>query len=137
MTDTGPTLSFPIIGVGPHYEGQHIWLPQLVVEAARRGEGTIKNKTFVNCFMEGPAVLLPIGGCQFDGCNMGDTMGDARNLLLAPVSPQKVTGSVPFEDCVFINCRFERVGFTGASSFLDELALMLGGATADTLHPKA
>lgn len=127
MTDTNGTISFPMIGTGPRYEGQHIWLPQLVVEAARRGEPAIKGKTFVDCFLEGPAVLLPIAGCQFDGCNMGDIMGDARNLLLAPVSPQKVTGTVPFEQCSFINCRFEKVGFTGTPSFLDQIAAMLGG----------
>jgi uncharacterized protein YjbI with pentapeptide repeats len=119
-----------LIGVGPAYEGVHIWLPQLVLEAAQRGEAVIENKTFTNCFMEGPAVLLAVGGCSFDGCNMGDAMGDARNLLLQPVGPQKVTGTVTFQNCRFVNCRFLRVGFTGAPEFLANIQQVLGGAAA-------
>ena len=127
MSDTD-VLTFPALGSGPAYTSAHIWLPQLAVEAARRGEPIIEGKTFTDCFMEGPAVLLPITGCRFDGCNLGETMGDPRNLLLQPLGAQKVTGAVPFRDCAFINCRFLRVGFTGAPAFLEDLERTLGGA---------
>src|SRR5690606_2018840 len=112
------------------YKSAHIWLPQLVVEAARRGEAIIEGKTFTDCFMEGPAVLLPVSDCRFEGCGLGETMGDPRNLLLQPLGPQKVTGAVPFRNCAFINCRFQRVGFTGAAAFLQEMQRSLGGAPA-------
>ena len=128
MNVTDNTLSFPIIGPGPRYEKSHIWLPQLVVEAAQRGEAQIRGKTFVGCFFEGPAVLLPLGDTKFDGCNMGDAMGDTRNLILTPRGPQKVTGAVPFQDCTFTNCHFLHVGFTGAPAFLDGMLKALGGA---------
>lgn len=121
-------IKLPMIGAGPSYEGAHIWLPQLVLEAARRGEEAIIGKTFQNCFLEGPAVLLPVAGCSFDGCNMGDVMGDVRNILLQPVGPQKVTGTVAFRDCKFINCRFLRVGFTGSPDFLKQVEQRLGGS---------
>ena len=123
------TVKLPLIGPGPVYEGVYIWLPQLAIEGAKRDEADIAGKTFRNCFLEGPAVLLPVVGCSFDGCNMGDVMGDVRNLLLQPVGPQKVTGTVAFRDCKFINCRFLRVGFTGSPAFLAELEQVLGGAT--------
>ncbi|KDP93822.1 hypothetical protein ER13_15990 [Brevundimonas sp. EAKA] len=123
-------LKLPLIGVGPAYEGVQIWLPQLILEAAQRGEAVITGKTFRNCFLEGPAVLLAVGGCRFDNCNMGDAMGDTRNLLLAPVGPQKVTGTVTFSDCSFVDCRFLRVGFTGAPEFLANIQQVLGGAAA-------
>ena len=97
---------------------------------AQRGEAMIAGKTFRDCFLEGPAVLLAVGGCSFDGCNMGDAMGDTRNLLLAPVGPQKVTGTVTFSDCSFVDCRFLRVGFTGAPEFLANIQQVLGGAAA-------
>ena len=123
------TLQLPLIGPGPRYDGVHIWLPQLVLEAAQRRESVIENKTFHNCFIEGPAVLLAMGGCTFDDCNLGDAMGDARNLLLAPRGPQKVTGAVPFMGCAFTSCRFLRIGFTGAPEFLDNIQQVLEGAS--------
>ncbi|MFN3536100.1 MAG: hypothetical protein ACK4Y4_01480 [Brevundimonas sp.] len=122
-------LNLPLVGPGPVHEGVHIWLPQLVIESAQRGEADIAGRTFRDCFMEGPAVLLALGGCTFDGCNMGDAMGDPRNLLLAPRGAQKVTGAVPFRECAFINCRFLRVGFTGAPEFLDNIQQVLEGAS--------
>ena len=75
-------------------------------------------------------MLLAVGGCSFDGCNMGDAMGDPRNLLLQPVGPEKVTGTVAFQDCSFVNCRFLRVGFTGAPEFLTNIQQVLGGVPA-------
>lgn len=127
MTFTDDTLSLPLIGPGPEYVSRHIWLPQLVIEAAQRGETVIEGKTFTDCRFEGPAVLLPVYGCRFDGCNMGDTMGDARNLMLNPMGPQKVTGVIAFKDCAFVNSYFLRVGFTGQTAFLNELVTMLDG----------
>jgi hypothetical protein len=61
---------------------------------------------------------------------MGDAMGDPRNLLLQPVGPEKVTGTVAFQDCSFVNCRFLRVGFTGAPEFLTNIQQVLGGVPA-------
>ena len=125
MTENMNTLSFSKIGVGPSYTSLHIWLPQLIAESALRGEGVIEKRSFKDCILEGPAVLLPVSGCRFDACNIGDSMGDARNLLLAPLGPQKVTGVIPFKDCTFTNCSFLRVGFTGAPEFLEEMTRVL------------
>lgn len=127
MTEAKNTLNFAAIGPGPSYEKVHIWLPQLIAEAALRGEGAIEGRTFTDCVLEGPAVLLAIAGCHFGGCNMGDSMGDARNLLLTPMGPTKVTGVIGFKDCKFINCSFLRVGFTGAPQFLSDLIAQLDG----------
>ena len=126
MTDTPITLE--ALGPGPTYVGKNVWLPQLFMETARAGLPVIENRRFENCLMEGPAVLLPLEGCNFDGCNMGDAHGDPRNLMLQPVGPQRVTGAIPFKDCKFINCRFLGVGFTGTKAYLDEMVSALGGA---------
>lgn len=126
MTDN-TDIVIPAIGAGPNYEGLNIFLPALAIEAARRGEAVIEGKTFTNCMIEGPAVLLPLGACNFDGCNMGDAQGDIRNLLLQPLGPQKVTGTVAFKDCQFINCQFIRVGFTGTPDFLAQVQTVLTG----------
>jgi len=118
MTNAQDIISFQRIGEGPVYDKAQIWLPQLVAEAMGAGLSTIRGKTFVDCRLEGPAVVMPVGGCSFDACDMGFTSGDIRNLLLSPVGPQKVTGVIAFEACTFLRCKFHAVGFTGAPDFL-------------------
>lgn len=129
MTDATNTAAEPItlepLGAGPDYVGKGVWLPQLFMETARTGTMVIENRRFENCLIEGPAVLLPIEGCNFDGCDLGDAHGDPRNLMLAPQGPQRVTGPIPFKNCQFINCRFVGVGFTGTPAFLDNMAKAL------------
>ena len=131
MTDTSPLPPLTALGAGPVYQDMHIWLPQLFAEHARAGLTVIEGKTFANCRFEGPAVLLPMAGNSFDNCNMGTSGGDIRNLLLAPVGAQKVVGVIPFKDCVFSNCAFYMVGFTGSSEFLKHFDKAVGGTRSD------
>lgn len=130
MTDaTNTAAAEPIVlellGPGPDYANKTVWLPQLFMETARAGTMVIEGRRFENCLIEGPAVLLPLEGCNFDGCNMGDAHGDPRNLMLSPQGPQRVTGPIPFKNCQFINCNFLGVGFTGSPAFLDNMAKAL------------
>ena len=81
----------------------------------------IRDKRFVNCVIEGPAIMLPVKGCRFDGCDFGDARGDMRNLLVRPLSPTRITGAIAVEDCVFETCRFFAVGFTGSEPFLESM----------------
>ena len=80
-------------------------------------------------FTVSSSMIIVVRSAEAGGGIGGDVMGDVRNLLLQPVGPQKVTGTVAFRDCKFINCRFLRVGFTGSPAFLAELEQVLGGAT--------
>ncbi|MNT72560.1 hypothetical protein D3C72_2111750 [compost metagenome] len=100
------------------------------METSRTGVFAIENRTFIDCLIEGPAVLLAVEGCNFDGCNMGEAHGDPRNLMLAPQGAQRVTGPIPFKNCQFINCRFLGVGFTGSAAFIETMVSALGGAPA-------
>ncbi|PZO06000.1 MAG: hypothetical protein DCF29_06625 [Alphaproteobacteria bacterium] len=128
MTD--PTHLPPLkpIGPGPTYENVHIWLPQLYAETARGGASAIENRVFSGVRFEGPAVILPIRGCTFENCNMGDASGDIRNMLFIPAAPQKVTGAIPLVNCTFRNCAFFAVGFTGSADFLRQFQDMVAGA---------
>jgi len=126
MTDTPSTITYRSSGVGPVYQKTDIWLPLLIAEAMRRGENMIVGKTFIDCRLEGPAVIIPVSGCQFDACDMGYSSGDPRNLLLAPAGPDKVTGAIAFKDCTFTRCNFFAVGFTGAPEFLQNFAATVG-----------
>ncbi len=125
-----PLPALTLIGPGPVYEDVSIWLPQLFAEHARTGSSIIEGKTFVRCRFEGPAVLLPVSGCSFSGCNMGEAGGDTRNLLLSPIGPQKVVGVMPFKDCVFRDSAFFMVGFTGTPDFLAQFQATVGGPAA-------
>ena len=130
MTDVTAPITLELLGPGPEYKAVAVWLPQLFMETSRAGAPIVENRTFIDCLIEGPGVLLPLEGCHFDGCNMGDAQGDPRNLLLQPAGPQRVTGAVPLKHCTFINCRFLGVGFTGSKAYLDEMTAALGGAPA-------
>ncbi|MET4684033.1 hypothetical protein [Brevundimonas faecalis] len=136
MTDATNAAAEPItlelLGPGPDYVNKSVWLPQLFMETARAGSMIVENRRFENCLIEGPAVLLPVEGCNFDGCNMGDAHGDPRNLMLAPQGAQRVTGPIPFKNCQFINCRFLGVGFTGSPAFLDNMAQALAAPQSGT-----
>lgn len=81
----------------------------------------ITGRTFRRCRLQGPAVLLASSGVQFDNTNFGDGKGDIRNLLLRPMGDHAF-GTVPMRDCVFDNCEFYNVGFTGPQSFLDMMS---------------
>lgn len=120
-------LTLEPIGPGPTHTRISIWLPQLLLEVMRAGAPAIENRRFEGCLFEGPAVVLPIEGCEFDGCDLGDTKGDPRSLMLAPQSLSRVVGPIPFRNCQFINCRFVGVGFTGTPAFLDSMAEAISG----------
>ena len=85
------------------------------------GIRTITGRTFRNCRIEGPAVMLVLDKVNFDATNFGPNGGDVRNLVLRPASPTSVIGTIPVEDCQFINCEFFGLGFTGPAQFLDQL----------------
>jgi hypothetical protein len=130
MTDPVHLPPLTPIGPGPTYQDVHIWLPQLYAETARGGMRAIENRTFIRVRFEGPAVILPIGGSTFEDCNMGESGGDVRNMLFAPVGGKKVVGVVPFVNCIFRQCAFSTVGFTGSPDFLQQFQDMVGGPKA-------
>ena len=101
------------------FNKQAIWLPLLAVQHQNGGQPIIKGKVFKDCLFEGPAMMVPVNNCRFDGCNMG-AVRDPKSLFYTPQGPVLV-GAVPFEDCEFINCRFSQIAFTGHPDFLQGL----------------
>ena len=95
-----------------------LWLPELIRSSLGSGSNLIQGRTFTNCLLQGPAVLLALQGVEFDGCNMGYDGGDVRNLVLRPAGPSQVIGAIPFQNCRFKDSDFFAVGFTGAEPFL-------------------
>jgi hypothetical protein len=105
------------------FQDANVWLPDLMLACLRAGQPIIRGRTFNNCLLYGPAVLLGLSGIDLDSCNLGYSGGDIRNLALRPVSPNSVIGALPFQDCRFFECDFDMVGFTGAEPFVQ---LILG-----------
>lgn len=111
------------------FEEMIVPLYMLYRQVAAKGEGAIRGKVFRNCRIDGPSVMLALGGNAFDGCHFGDTDGDVDALLLKPVSARSVTGAIPVSGCRFEACNFFAIGFTGTDDFLQEL-----GAAVKTAH---
>jgi hypothetical protein len=101
------------------FEGVALSLVDLHRGVLRAGQAIITGRTFRNCRIEGPAVMLALGGVTFDGTDFGYTKGDIRNIVLFPASPNSVIGAIPVQDCIFKNCQFFALGFTGSPEFTD------------------
>ena len=118
---------------GPEFRDLNIWLPELFrLTLLRTRTNVLRDMTFHNCMLEGPAVMVALGGVQLEACNVGDSRGDMRNLLLRPLSADTVTGAIAFENCRFVDCDFYAVGFTGPETFLQELLLIPTPAAAES-----
>lgn len=86
------------------------------------GQMFITMKTFRNCRLLGPAVMLPVQGCSFDRCDFGDSQGDMNRMLFKPLSPEHVTGGIVIANSKFFDCTFYAVGFAGDDAFLKVMA---------------
>ncbi len=111
MTQAGP---------GVHYSNTMIHISQLAVTS-----DVIKDATFTNCLVTGPAVLLPMAdthlrGCQWDGSPDG---------LFWPIETgrQSVIGAIALQGCTFEGCRFQRIGLAYLEN---DAARVLGGFRA-------
>lgn len=109
-----------------HFSGVALSLYDLYRERMRLGQSVLSGITFEDCRIEGPAVMLVVGGCNFDGVDFGFAGGDIRTLILRPASPSGVVGAIPVRDCTFRRGQLFGIGYTGGESFLNQL-LALGG----------
>ena len=102
--------------------GGHFALFDLYRANIQNGGGAIiEGRTFTDCFIEGPAVMLVLEGTHFEGVNFGPTGGDLRNILFRPMSGQRAIGAVPVRNCTFRNCQFHTLGITGSDDLLQML----------------
>lgn len=124
MTDTSNTSGGVPIALDlslSHFDGVAVSLIDLHRYGMAQGQAMISGKTFTNCRIEGPAVMAVVQGNNFDNTDFGYANGDIRNLVLLPASPNGVIGAIPVSDCVFRNCVFFAVGFTGPKAFTDQI----------------
>jgi uncharacterized protein YjbI with pentapeptide repeats len=103
------------------FEGAEISLYDLARACMADGKKSISDRTFRNCLITGPAVMLVLDNVQFNNTNFGQHGGDIRAVVLRPASPNQVVGVIPVTHCTFDGCQFLGLGFTGSDLFLDQL----------------
>lgn len=118
----GQTESREVDPLATEISGGHFALFDLYRANIQNGGGAIiEGRTFTDCFIEGPAVMLVLEGTHFEGVNFGPTGGDLRNILFRPMSGQRAIGAVPVRNCTFRNCQFHTLGITGSDDLLQML----------------
>ncbi|SFS31221.1 hypothetical protein [Brevundimonas viscosa] len=85
------------------------------------GGAVIEGRTFTDCTIEGPALMLVLEGTHFEGVNFGPTGGDMRGMLFRSLNGKTAIGAIPVRDCTFRNCQFFSLGITGADQLLNAL----------------
>ncbi len=118
MTDPTPS-SREIDPRAKEISGGHFALFDLYRANIQAGGGAmIEGRTFTDCFIEGPAVMLALEGNHFEGVNFGPTGGDLRNMLFRSMSGRMAIGAIPVRNCTFRNCQFHTLGITGNEELL-------------------
>lgn len=102
------------------FEKESLWLPLLAVHSLNAGQTAITAKTFTDCIIEGPAIVVALGTTTFQDCLMG-AVEDVNSMLFSPRGPRLV-GAIGLKDCSFIRCRFIQIGYTGSEPYLADMA---------------
>ena len=85
------------------------------------GPSTLEGRTFEDCVIEGPGLMLVLDGAHFDGVDFGPAGGDMRGMLFRSLNGTMAIGAIPVKNCIFRNCRFHNLGFTGNEDLLQTL----------------
>ena len=121
-TDQSPSRQVESREMDPlakEFTGGHFALFDLYRAQMQSGGGAIiEGRTFTDCHIEGPAVMLVLEGTHFESTSFGPTGGDMRNILFRPMSGLRAIGSIPVRNCTFRNCQFHTLGFTGSDDLL-------------------
>ena len=85
----------------------------------------LKDKTFQNCLIIGPAVLAPTSNNAFVLCQFGVLPSGVNSILLQSDSTMRI-GMIEVQNCKFIQCQFLGISFVGDAHFLDDLRKSAG-----------
>lgn len=114
-----------------HFKDESVYLPlfPLVLE-----DIYIRDRTFINCRIYGPAIITPIApndfNSTFSGCSI---QADDPDEWLWPASEERSSfmGIIGLEGCFFENCDFHRVGILVKERFYAESLRILRGQTRE------
>lgn len=128
MTDTNIALTEEQVLHAKGFNASQIWLPAMSLHLLRNGVHVIEGRTFTECQIDGPAVIMPVGGVKFNGCAMGLT-SDPMTLVLKTMSTH-AAGVIAVKDCTFERCRFNGIGFAGDADFAETFKTIMSQSGA-------
>jgi hypothetical protein len=111
----------PMDPLARDFAGGTFFLFDLYRASVQAGGGVhIENRTFTDCVIEGPALMLVQDGVHFASSNFGKTGGNMRNMLFQPMGDVGI-GAIPVRNCTFTRCQFNAIGITAGETFLQDL----------------
>lgn len=108
--------------------GTEVVMAQLVRDIVPEGPLVLCDLYFVGCLILGPAVLALLGTKQFYDCIFNIAESDIQSIRWPWDDDGIRLGAIGVRNCLFENCRFESIGFTGPSEMLDDLSGALSSA---------
>jgi hypothetical protein len=88
-----------------------VWLTDFVRESDR--PPIIRNKTFENCNVNGPAIVYAVGPTVYYGGSIAIRSLDDAYITVDPDPARQLIGIVGLDGCTFRDCRFAQIGFIG------------------------
>ena len=119
IAPSGGTAAYPLLKreelSDKHISKRTVYIADFAREVAGLSwnDAVIKDRIFEECYIVGPAVLVPMNTGDLTGHTfVGDDQWweESGNAFWAPTSdPVQLTGIVGLQDCVFRNCRYKRL----------------------------
>lgn len=99
-----------------------------VVELAKLAlnDPVIREVTFVNCTIVGPAVIVPQGNTTIRNCSWDAPSFDAVAWVISD-SRDQVVGAIALDSCTLTSCRMQGIGLAVPASRYDEMARGFAG----------
>ncbi|MDO8613729.1 MAG: hypothetical protein Q7R32_13060 [Dehalococcoidia bacterium] len=83
-----------------------------------REDLVIRDRTFEECEIFGPAVLIPLGAGVLQECSFE---GDPASVFWEiPSGRVAIAGAIGLQDCVFKRCKFRRIGLAGPPEAIEK-----------------
>jgi len=98
--------------------GLHIRIVDVAID------GCIEDRTFEDCSIYGPAILIHEGYADHRNCDYFAKVDDLHWLVKEEElqAAGERLGAIHVKNCVFIRCRFHNVGFVGTPSSLAQFS---------------
>lgn len=126
------TLRGPVVSgqIRQEYTRERVWLPGLA-----EPDGVIRNATFVECLLQGPAVLCGAGG-RNDHYDMRLVMGHPNSAFVEmPDGAARPDGVIGTKDCLFRGCTYHQVSLMGTRENVRQMRAAVGLTSGEGSEP--
>jgi hypothetical protein len=98
-----------------------------IVDLAEEIDPIIRGRTFEDCTIYGPAVVLPLDYITLEH----NSFDGAPEAVLWEIPDERavIIGAIGLIDCIFRRCRFQGIGVAGKRPFIERFIKGLGTST--------